>query len=166
MKKFRLMMAALTFAAIAGPLAASHAACATTNDCDPFGGYEKKANGDAKCAPGTTEVPMVGFVLVDPAKGVYICNDGSNGSVLSSQAGNKVEGRIFVYKSGNAATVVVDGDDKDNSGGAKGWDRLDVNNGKAACFRRGSGGQAWNTNATSDNPDAPPSSGTPVCTPV
>jgi hypothetical protein len=166
MKKVRLMLAALTLATIAGSFGTSTAA-----DCDPFGGCENNTTnyGNASCGTGTTVVPNVGEVKADPAKGVYVCNDGGSDEVLSNNPAAKVEGRIFVYKdANNGVHVVVDGDDIDNTGGAKGWDRLDVNSGKAACFRRGSAGQAWNSNGSSDPADAPPNQqlGDPVCTPA
>ncbi len=169
MKKMRLMLAAAVLATVAGSFAGSSA-----EDCDPFGGCENNTNGSAdygntSCGTGTTPVPNVGEVKADASKGVYVCNDG--GTVLSNNpTGQKVEGRIFVYKGpNNSLHVVVDGDDRDNSGGAKGWDRLDVNSGKAACFRRGSAGQAWNTGGSSDTPDAPPNQqngNAAICTPA
>lgn len=160
MKKIRLALAALVLTTVAGSIGVSNA----TPQYDPFGGSEE--DNQASCGTGTTPVPMVGEVKADPNKGVFVCNDGSNGSVLSMQPGNKVEGRIFVYKDGNKVSVVVDGEDADNSGGAKGWDRLDVNPDASSCkvkFRRGTAGQAWNSDGSSDNPDAPPSNGSPNC---
>jgi len=169
MKKVRLLLAALTLAAIGGSFGVSNAACASGSECDPFGGSEATSTGNSKCPSSMTPIPMVGYVLVDPGKGVYICNDGSNSSVLSSNPAAIVEGRIFIYKdASNGVHVVVDGDDNNNAGGARGWDRLDVNNGKVACFRRGSGGQAWKTNGSSSSADAPPNQqlGDPICTPA
>lgn len=167
MKKARLVLAVFTIAALA-TLAAAQAA----PESDPFGGSEEGSStsanyGNANCGSGTTDV-VAGEVKADQNKGVYVCNDGSNGSPLSTNPAAKVEGRIYVFKdANNGVHVVVDGDDRDNTGGAKGWDRLDVNSsGGAACFRRGSGGQAWNTNGTADTPDAPPNNGAPLCTPA
>ncbi|HVL32539.1 MAG TPA: hypothetical protein VM600_03050, partial [Actinomycetota bacterium] len=109
--------------------------CTSRTATDPFGSCEN-GDGTVKCGAGT-DVPMVGIVIVDPAKGAQACADDSRTTPIA--------GRVTVYKdSSNNVAVSADGGDKKNSGGASAWQRYDVRPGDGqVCARRGTGGTYW-----------------------
>lgn len=143
MKKTSLLLAALTLVSVGSSMFTSHAGTCGSTDrtaSDPFGSCER-TDGTVACGPAASGavVPMVGTVIVDPNKGAQLCADDSQTTPIS--------GRITVYKDGNnKVTVAADGGDKKNSGGAAGWDRVDLDPSGHGCVRRGSGGTYWATN--------------------
>lgn len=150
MRKSALLVSAFAFSSIFGSLVASNAeTCGTTQrtGTDRFGSCET-SSGEVRCGKtGATELgtggsgqTSLGYLIVDPSKGVQACSQDAQGLPIA--------GRITVYKhSGNKVTVAADGGDSKNSGGASAWDRVDVDaDNQKVCVARGATGTYWQSN--------------------
>ena len=101
------------------------------------------------CDPSATSLQGIAHLdtTASGGQGVQGCAGGSDQL--------PIHGRVTVFvSSSNDVTVAADGDDAYNTGGAAGWDRVDVKHTGKACFRRGSGGTYWTKTGGTSNPDS------------